>query len=97
MGVSTFAHPCCQAFALPLPKDKKRSQPTPSDIIYLEYNTPTQTFRCITSVGSSKLRGLTTQNSNVRKRLPLGCPYKRYPQPQDSIKIFDLPYRKRLV
>ena len=33
MGVSTFAHPCCQAFALPLYKDKQRSQPTPSSII----------------------------------------------------------------
>ena len=29
-----FAHPCCQAFALPLYKDKQRSQPTPSDYIH---------------------------------------------------------------
>lgn len=34
MGVSTFAHPYIQAFALPLPKDKQRSQPTPSDYKY---------------------------------------------------------------
>ena len=34
MGVSTFAHPCIQAFALPHFKDKQRSQPTPSDYIY---------------------------------------------------------------
>ena len=34
MGVSTFAHPCYQAFALPLIKDKQRSQPTPSDYKY---------------------------------------------------------------
>ena len=33
MGVSTFAHPCIQAFALPRLKDKQRSQPTPSDYI----------------------------------------------------------------
>ena len=33
MGVPTFAHPCCQAFALPQFKDKQRSQPTPSDYI----------------------------------------------------------------
>jgi len=33
MGDSTFAHPYCQAFALPLPKDKQRSQPTPDDYI----------------------------------------------------------------
>ena len=32
-GDSTLAHPCIQAFALPLPKDKQRSQPTPSDYI----------------------------------------------------------------
>ena len=29
MGVSTSAHPCTQAFALPHFKDKQRSQPTP--------------------------------------------------------------------
>ena len=29
-----LAHPCVQAFALPLLKDKQRSQPTPSDYIY---------------------------------------------------------------
>ena len=34
MGVSTLAHPCAQAFALPLSKDKQRSQPTPSDYMY---------------------------------------------------------------
>ncbi len=34
MGVSTFAHPRSQAFALPPVKDKQRSQPTPSDYIY---------------------------------------------------------------
>ena len=34
MGVTTSAHPCVQAFALPLCKDKQRSQPTPSDYIY---------------------------------------------------------------
>ena len=33
MGVSTSAHPCSQAFALPHFKDKQRSQPTPSDYI----------------------------------------------------------------
>ena len=33
MGVSTSAHPCYQAFALPRVKDKQRSQPTPSDYI----------------------------------------------------------------
>ena len=55
MGVSTFAHPCLQAFALPHFKDKQRSQPTPSDYIYtqiiyiiiyhrLGYNLPTQTL-----------------------------------------------------
>ena len=33
MGVTTSAHPCYQALALPLPKDKQRSQPTPSDYI----------------------------------------------------------------
>lgn len=49
MGVSTSAHPCCQAFALPRVKDKQRSQPTPSEIIQTlvmhrttkVYNTPT--------------------------------------------------------
>ena len=34
MGVSTFAHPYYQAFALPRVKDKQRSQPTPSDYIF---------------------------------------------------------------
>ena len=34
MGVSTFAHPHYQAFALPHVKDKQRSQPTPSDYKY---------------------------------------------------------------
>ena len=34
MGDSTFAHPYYQAFALPHVKDKQRSQPTPSRIIY---------------------------------------------------------------
>ena len=34
MGDTTSAHPCYQAFALPRVKDKQRSQPTPSDIIY---------------------------------------------------------------
>ena len=29
-----LAHPCSQAFALPQLKDKQRSQPTPSGIIY---------------------------------------------------------------
>jgi hypothetical protein len=37
MGVSTSAHPCSQAFALPHVKDKQRSQPTPSD--YMAGNT----------------------------------------------------------
>ena len=37
MGVSTFAHPCYQAFALPRVKDKQRSQPTPSDYILYKY------------------------------------------------------------
>lgn len=57
-----LAHPCSQAFALPQLKDKQRSQPTPSGIIYtthshikliwpsLGYNSPTQTFRYIISV-----------------------------------------------
>ena len=44
MGVSTSAHPYYQAFALPRVKDKQRSQPTPSDIIFIGYNTPTQTL-----------------------------------------------------
>lgn len=56
MGVSTFAHPCSQAFALPRIKDKQRSQPTPSDYIFNQslyiiiysnswgYNSPTQTL-----------------------------------------------------
>ena len=74
MGVSTSAHPCCQAFALPPRKDKQRSQPTPSDIIFIGYNTPTQTLivalpLCV----ESKLRSLTTQNDNVRKRLSKLC------------------------
>ena len=43
MGVSTSAHPRLQALALPLCKDKQRSQPTPSDYIF-EYNQPTQTL-----------------------------------------------------
>ena len=34
MGVSTFAHPRSQAFALPPYKDKQRSQPTPSDYMF---------------------------------------------------------------
>ena len=34
MGVSTSAHPRCQAFALPQFKDKQRSQPTPSDYMF---------------------------------------------------------------
>ena len=34
MGVSTSAHPCLQALALPPYKDKQRSQPTPSDYKY---------------------------------------------------------------
>ena len=36
-GVSTSAHPCIQAFALPLSKDKQRSQPTPSDYTYSKH------------------------------------------------------------
>jgi hypothetical protein len=48
MGVSTFAHPCVQAFALPLLKDKQRSQPTPSDYIQLNAIQP---FRHIAIVG----------------------------------------------
>lgn len=35
MGVSTSAHPCIQAFALPLSKYKQRSQPTPNGIYIL--------------------------------------------------------------
>ena len=85
MGVfSTSAHPCSQAFALPPVKDKQRSQPTPSVILYIgsrvlyiahwrrEYNSPFNAgaYRCITSVTGSKLRSLRAQNSNVRKRLP---------------------------
>lgn len=85
MGVSTSAHPCCQAFALPPLKDKQRSQPTPSEYNYpihtkniktwlLDIIHPRKRFRCITSVSGSKLRSLTTQNSNVSKRLsPLVC------------------------
>ena len=33
MGVFTFAHFFLLVFALPLSKDKQRSQPTPSDYI----------------------------------------------------------------
>lgn len=84
MGVSTSAHPCCQAFALPPLKDKQRSQPTPSEYNHsiaprmktwlIDLIHPRKRFRCITSVSGSKLRSLTTQNSNVRKRLfPLAC------------------------
>ncbi|MBR1901562.1 MAG: hypothetical protein IJ826_01100 [Bacteroidaceae bacterium] len=44
MGVTTSAHPCIQAFALPPVKDKQRSQHTPSDyinnrMIYINYIT----------------------------------------------------------
>jgi hypothetical protein len=71
MGVSTSAHPCVQAFALPLPKDKQRRQPTPSDYI-IRYNTPTQTLYVALPLWEvSKLRSLNTQNDNVRKRLSL--------------------------
>ena len=81
MGVTTSAHPCIQALALPLPKDKQRSQPTPEDYIY-----PSQALLCnkvsrniiyprrrllllLSPVGSSNLRDLNAQNDNVRKRL----------------------------
>ena len=71
MGVSTSAHPCIQAFALPLSKDKQRRQPTPSDYI-IRYNTPTRTFNVALSLWRvSKLRSLNAQNDNVRKRLSL--------------------------
>ena len=67
MGVSTSAHPCVQAFALPLPKDKQRRQPTPSDYI-IRYNTPTQTINVALPLWEvSKLRSLNTQKDNVRK------------------------------
>lgn len=71
MGVTTSAHPCCQALALPLSKDKQRSLPTPSDYI-LRYNTLTRTLNVALPLWRvSNLRDLTTQNDNVRKRLPL--------------------------
>ena len=34
MGETTLAHPCIQDFALPLSKEKQRSQPTPSDYMH---------------------------------------------------------------
>ena len=70
MGVSTSAHPWSQAFALPPVKDKQRSQPTPSDYTYsqpiiynkvwLGYNLPAKTFRCITSVTGFKVAKFET-------------------------------------
>ena len=60
MGVSTFAHPCCQAFALPLFKDKQRSQPTPSGII----NT-THAYTIIHKSISSICRDIIHPNADV--------------------------------
>ena len=84
MGVSTLAHPCLQALALPHFKDKQRSQPTPSDYIF---NLMLHIIIFIYSIGwniiyprrrlplhyllwsDSNLRDLKAQNDNVRKRL----------------------------
>ena len=77
-----LAYPCLQAFALPLCKDKQRSQPTPSDYIYIYklyiiiysnswdiiYPRRRLTLHYLLYIDSN-LRSLKAQNDNVRKRL----------------------------
>ena len=107
-GVSTSAHPCVQAFALPLCKDKQRSQPTPSDYIcnywlyIMVYSNswdiihPRRRSVALPLCTVSKLRSLNTQNDNVRKRLfPLALPYEWHRRPLDFLKSFDSPCPRR--
>ena len=111
MGVSTFAHPWVQAFALPLRKDKQRCQPTPRDVIFaVEYYIPyyiystwrdiihpnADVFVALPLCEDSKLRSLNSQNSNVRKRLSLWpLPYKRHGRPPVSIDVCRVASAKR--
>ena len=76
---STLAHPYIQAFALPLSKDKQRSQPTPSGIIHTtlqlyiiiyssgwDITRPNaDAYRCITSVESFKVAKFECTENNV--------------------------------
>ena len=56
------------------------------------YNLPSQTLRCITSVGSFKVAKFEVTDCNVLKTpFPFDCPYKWCAQPQDSIKILTRP------
>lgn len=78
MGLSTSTHPCVQAFALPLSKDKQRNLPTPSDYIYiyslyiiiyssrLDIINPRRRSVALPLWRVSKLRSLNTQNDNVQ-------------------------------
>ena len=104
MGVSTFAHPCCQAFALPLSKDKQRSQPTPSDYKYNYWLNHSNSWDIINPrkrlslhylCGDSKVRSLTAQNDNVRKRLFEAGPTNGLEA--SFHRFIDPPCRKRLA
>lgn len=95
-----LAHPCIQAFALPLYKDKQRSQPTPSDYIY-----NTSLYNIIYSNSSDIIyprRRLTLHylcvqflSCEVRQHrmitsvnaFPLDLPYKRHRWPQDFLNV----------
>jgi len=98
MGVSTSAHPCCQAFALPLYKDKQRSQPTPSDYIFnklLYIIIYSSSWDIIYPRRRLSLHYLCVQflSCEVRQHrmitfvnaFPIGLPYKRHRWPLDSI------------
>jgi len=54
---------------------------------------PRERFVALPLCKDSNLRDLTSQTGNVQKTsFPFGCPYKRYPQPLDSIDVcFDPP------
>ena len=106
MGSSYFrAYPSIQAFALPPYKDKQRSQPTPSDYIWLmpyiyiiyrysismDIMHPRRRSVALPLCTVSSLLSLNTQNSNVRKRLSRSRPYNWFSRLRFLLMSFDLP------
>ena len=90
-----------QALETALSKDKQPVGPRReiySPYISMGYKSPTRTLRLRYLLGHSNFPGLSVED-NVRKRpFPFGCPYKRCPQPQDSIKILTRqPFKGPLV
>ena len=53
---------------------------------------PRERFVALPLYDDSNLRDLTIQTGNVQKTsFPFGCPYKRCPQPLDSIDVLTRP------